>query len=189
MERAEKDMEQELIIRGKYSSFYTERDLINVLCQLILTCAQLQKNYIAHRDIKPQNILIKNGRYKICDFGESIVLNKSGMVIQNIRGTELYMSPILFFALQKQFLQVKHNAYKSDVFSLGLCILLAATLNYNSICQIREETNMENIQKAILYNLSGRYSNVLISFLIRMLEIDENKRPDFIQLENMLIKR
>ena len=189
MEKGEKDMEQELIIRGNYSFFYSERDLTNVLCQLILTCAQLQKNNIAHRDIKPQNILIKSGRYKICDFGESIVLNGSGILIQNIKGTELYMSPLLFFALKKNFEQVKHNVYKSDVFSLGLCILLAATLNYDSICQIREETNMENIKNVILYYLSGRYSNVLISFLLRMLEVEENKRPDFIQLENMLVKK
>ena len=189
MEKAEKDMEKELIIRRKYSYFYTERDLINILCQLILTLAQLQKYNIAHRDIKPQNILIKNGRYKICDFGESIILNKSEIIIQKIRGTELYMSPIIFFGLKDKFKQVRHNVYKSDVFSLGLCILLAATLNYNCICQIREVTNMEIIKNIIIYYLSGRYSNKFISFLFIMLEVDENKRPDFIQLENMLVKR
>jgi serine/threonine protein kinase len=191
MEKAERDMEQELVIRGNYIQYYSEIDLTNVLCQLIITCSQLQKNNIAHRDIKPQNILILNGRYKLCDFGEAISFNKTGVgvVVQKIRGTELYMSPILFFGLKKEFEKVKHNAYKSDVFSLGLCILLAGTLNYDSICQIRELTDMETIKNIITYYLSPRYSISFISFLLKMLEVDENKRPDFIQLENLLVKK
>ena len=189
MEKAERDMEQELVIRGNYVQFYSEIDLTNVLCQLILTCSELQKNNIAHRDIKPQNILILSGRYKLCDFGEAISFNKNGVVIQKIRGTELYMSPILFFGLKKNFAKVKHNAYKSDVFSLGLCILLAGTLNYDSICQIRELTDMEEIKNIIMYYLSSRYSTSFILFLLKMLEVDENKRPDFIQLENLLVKK
>ena len=103
MEKAERDMEQELVIRGNYVQYYSEIDLTNVLCQLILTCSQLQKNNIAHRDIKPQNILILSGRYKLCDFGEAISFNKTGIIVQKIRGTELYMSPILFFGLKKKF--------------------------------------------------------------------------------------
>ena len=191
MEKAERDMEQELVIRGNYIQYYSEIDLTNVLCQLIITCSQLQKNNIAHRDIKPQNILILNGRYKLCDFGEAISFNKTGVgvVVQKIRGTELYMSPILFFGLKKEFGKVKHNAYKSDVFSLGLCILLAGTLNYDSICQIRELTDMETIKNIITYYLSPRYSISFISFLLIMLEVDENNRPDFIQLENLLVKK
>ena len=191
MEKAERDMEQELVIRGNYVQYYSEVDLTNVLCQLILTCSQLQKNNIAHRDIKPQNILILGGRYKLCDFGEAISFNKTGVgvVVQKIRGTELYMSPILFFGLKKNYEKVKHNAYKSDVFSLGLCILLAGTLNYDSICQIRELTDMEAIKNIIMYYLSPRYSTSFISFLLKMIEVDENKRPDFIQLENLLVKK
>ena len=189
MEKAEKDMEQELVIRGNYAQFYSEVDLTNVLCQLILTCSQLQKNNIAHRDIKPQNILILGGWYKLCDFGEAKSFNKTGVIIQKIRGTELYMSPILFFGLKKKFEQVKHNAYKSDVFSLGLCILLAGSLNYDSICQIRELTDMEAIKNIIMYYLSPRYSISFISFLLQMLEVDENKRPDFIQLEASLVRK
>ena len=189
MEKAERDMEKELIIRCNSLTFFTERDLINIITQLIIVCSQLQKNNIAHRDIKPQNILINNGLYKLSDFGEAIVFKKNGIILQNIRGTELFMSPVLFFGLKNKYEKVKHNAYKSDVFSLGLCILLAATLNYDSICQIREVTDKNQIKNVIMYFLSHRYSLNLISFLLTMLEIDENKRPDFIQLESMLVKK
>ena len=189
MERSERDMEQELIIRCNNNLFYTENDLINVLCQIILVLAELQKNNIAHRDIKPQNILIMEGRYKLSDFGEAIIIKNNSPIIQEIRGTELYMSPILFFGLKQKLQQIQHNVYKSDVFSLGLCILLAGTLNYDSIIAIRELTDMSQIQYVLIYYLSGRYSQNLISFLMRMLEVDENKRPDFIQLESMLVKK
>ena len=188
MEKAELDMEQELIIRNKYMKYYSERELTNVLCQLIIACAQMQKNKIAHRDIKPQNILILNGLYKLCDFGEAKLFNKGEVIVQRIRGSELYMSPILFFGMKNKFEHVKHNVYKSDVFSLGLSILLAGSLNYDSICRIRELTNMEKIKNIIMYYLSKRYSNTFISFLLRMLEVDESKRPDFLQLERLLLE-
>ena len=37
--------------------------------------------------------------------------------------------------------------------------------------------------------LAKRYSDNLIMFLFLMLEIDEDKRLDFIQLENKLVKK
>ena len=91
--------------------------------------------------------------------------------------------------MKNKFEHVKHNVYKSDVFSLGLCILLSGSLNYDSICRIRELTDMEKIKNIIMYYLSKRYSNTFISFLLRMLEVDENKRPNFLQLESLLIKK
>ena len=192
MERAVRDMEQELIIRCNTNQFYSEIDISNVLCQLILTLAEMQRNHIAHRDIKPQNILIINGLYKVSDFGEAIVFENNEdkrSLFLNVCGTELYMSPIVFFAMRNKCEKIKHYVYKSDVFSLGLCILLGATLNYDSLCQIRELTDMNEIQNVLMYYLSGRYSNSFIFFLLKLLEVDESKRPDFIQLENMLVKR
>ena len=189
METADRDMEQELIIRCNQNHFYTEEELINVLCQLIITFAELQKYGIAHRDIKPQNILIKKGRYKISDFGEAIILNNNGDLVQSLTGTELYMSPILFFGMKQKSEKIKHNAYKSDVFSLGLCILLAGTLNYDSLVEIREITDMNKIKEIVMYYLSVRYSPLFISFIFKMLEINEENRPDFLQLRNMLVKK
>ena len=48
------------------------------------------------------------------------ILKKEGYVIQRIRGSEMYMSPVLFKGFHAKMAQVKHNAYKSDVFSLGM---------------------------------------------------------------------
>ena len=64
-----------------------------------------------------------------------------------------------------------------------------ATFNYQSIVQIRELVDMNKIKIIVKEFLSKRYSENLIEFLLWMLEIDENNRPDFIELESKLIKK
>jgi hypothetical protein len=54
--------------------------------------------------------------------------------------------------------------------------------------KIRELVDMTKITNIVNGFLSVRYSQNLIAFLMPMLEIDENKRPDFIDLENKLVK-
>ena len=154
---------------------------------MISVLSSLQKNHITHRDIKPQNILILNGRYKLCDFDEIRELEKDGLIVQRVRGSELYMSPILFNGLHQNLIQVKHNTYKSDVFSLGMCLFYAASLTYGGVDSIRELNDMNEIKKIIFNYLGDKYSEKLILLILTMLEIDENKRPNFIQLEEQLL--
>ena len=96
------------------------------------------------------------------------------------------MSPILFTGLHNDLIQVKHNTYKSDVFSLGMCLFYACSLFYGGVDSIRELNDMNEV-KSILFNYLGkRYSEKLILLILLMLEVDENKRPNFIQLEELL---
>ena len=96
------------------------------------------------------------------------------------------MSPILFKALNTRQKKVLHNTYKSDVFSLGMCIFLAATLTYQSLYDIRELKNMENIKNILVKYLIAKYSYNFVETLLKMLEVNEEIRPDFIQLENTI---
>ena len=186
MELADKDWEQEIKIRSQKKNYYSEKELFNIMSNLIKTLSLLQRNHITHRDIKLQNILLVNNKYKIGDFGESRTLNQKGVIAQPIRGSELFMSPILFFGLNLKLKQVIHNTYKSDVFSLGMCVLFAANLSDNILYEIRELTNVDNIKKIICRYLHKRYSSNFIQLLLCMLEIDEKKRPDFILLEKLI---
>ena len=183
MELAEKDWEQEIIRRKNNSLFYQEFELVEIFKNLIRTFSLLQNQNITHRDIKPQNIMLVNGKFKICDFGNSRILKKSNIIIQKIRGSEMFMSPILFKSYRSGIPSVKHNTYKSDVFSLGMCFFLAATLSYTALSKIREVYKIELISKTVNHYLSKRYSKNLINLLLTMLQVDENKRPDFSQLE------
>ena len=183
MEKAEKDWNTEITSKNKMGIYYTEKEIINIMDQLISTLSLLEKNHITHRDIKPQNILISKGIYKLCDFGEIRVLERDGLIVQRVRGSELYMSPILFYGLHRNLIQVRHNTYKSDVFSLGMCLFYALSLTYSGVDSIREVTDMKIIKEILFKFLGKRYSSNLILFILSMLEVDEAKRDNFIQLE------
>ena len=192
MDLAQTDWEKEVLLRKKKQLFYTEIELINILKDLIKTFAQLQRMNISHRDIKPQNILVFNEKhgYKLADFGEAKELLNNGIVTnkQTLRGTELYMSPILFHALRsKQYLKyINHNTFKSDVYSFGYCILFAAALCYEALYDVRELTNNYSTRVVIERYLNRRYSNKLIDLISMMLDYDEKSRCDFIELEKIV---
>ena len=191
MDLASSDWEKEVLQRQKRRLFYTENELIHILKELTKTFAQLQRMNISHRDIKPQNVLVfyKSNEYKLADFGEAKELMKNTCYTnkQTLRGTELYMSPILFQALRsQQFLKyVHHNTFKSDVFSFGLCGLFAASLCYESLYDIRELTSNFSVRIVIEKYLKRKYSSKLIDILCLMLELEEKVRYDFLELEKV----
>jgi serine/threonine protein kinase len=192
MELAETDWEKEISTRSKTASYYTESELIFILKSLTKTFSLLQKESISHRDIKPQNILIcPHNIFKVADFGEAkeLLKNKSNTDNQTIRGTELFMSPILFKAVRnRKCIIVKHNSYKSDVFSLGLCILYAATLTVNSIYDLRELITNIEIENVVRRYINKRYSEKFIKVIMKMLNYNEKERCDFIEMENVINK-
>ena len=200
MELAKCDWEQEIKKRSSIKNYYTERELVIILKKLVKTFSRLQKANVSHRDIKPQNILVCSGEdnlnLKIADFGEAKrIINKNGgdnnTIKQTIRGTELYMSPILFNSLRNKMIYkyTKHNTFKSDVFSLGYCILLASSLSYQLLCEIRELKAMKEIEKMVEVYINkgiGFYSEKYWNIIFNMLELDEKNRPDFIELEKIV---
>ena len=188
MEVGKTDWEKEINQRLIKNNFYSEKELINILFQLVRALNYLQKNNISHRDIKAQNVLVFNNNiYKIADFGEAKKFNSASRDILNtLRGTELYMSPILFYGLQKRIFDLKHNSYKSDVFSLGMCILFAATLKIKVLCKIREFNNDKKIMVFLNKMLNDKYSEKFVNLVGLMLKINENDRVDFIELEKIL---
>jgi serine/threonine protein kinase len=189
MEVANCDWEKELQNRSKYKAYYSENELLYIMQSLVDTFAYLQQIGICHRDIKPQNILIfkDSNTYKLADFGEAKELlgDDRPTERQTLRGTELYMSPILFHALRSRKIikYVKHNTYKSDLFSFGLCCLFAATLCFESLYDIRELNNNTSIKYIIQKYLENKYSNVVINIICNMLDVNEDSRNDFIEME------
>ena len=168
---------------------YSEQFLIKIIKQLVSALAFLQSKNIIHRDIKPQNILVfKRGIYKIADFGESKQLQNVTFSLVNgsLRGTELYMSPLLFNGLRNGQVDVKHNLVKSDVYSFGLCVLYASMLNYKALYEIRKFVEMKQVKEYIYKSLKNKFSEKFIELIISMLQIHESNRPDFAQLNEIL---
>ena len=67
-----------------------------------------------------------------------------------------------------------------------MCILLAAGLTAKTLCDIREIKDMNIISEIIISRLFNRYSPNFIKLIIKMLQIDENLRFDFIELEEYI---
>ena len=183
------DWEKEIKCFSEKSKNYSEEELINIIKQLTSALSFLQKKNVSHRDIKPQNIVIfKNNIYKIADFGEAKQIKKLTNNLQTLKGTEIYMSPLLFNGLRTNQIDIKHNLFKSDVYSLGLSILYAATLNIDNIYEIRKFIDMDDVRKFIIEVFNGNFSQKFVDLIERMLEINEKFRPDFIELDNIMKK-
>ena len=187
MDLAEQDWDKEINYRASLKKYYTEEELVNILKQLSSALYFLQKEKkIAHRDIKPENILIfKNEVYKIGDFGEAKE-NKIPKQFSTLRGTELYMSPLLYNGLHENKEDIKHNQFKSDMFSLGYCFVYAASLNLNIIFKIRDANNMISLKKILMKEFDRRYSEKFLDLILKMIAYNEEKRIDFIELEKIL---
>lgn len=183
------DWYTEIVNRISNKNYYKEKEVWSIILQLVNVFSLLQKKNLAHRDIKPQNILIfKENKFKICDFGEAKKINYEVTSQETVRGSELYMSPLLFNALKKKQKKIGHNCYKSDVFSLGMSLLLGISLNFEILCEIRKKED-DSIKKIIEKELSSiGYSKLLIEFLYLMLNVNEENRLDFIQLEDNIKK-
>ena len=187
MEIALYDWDEEIKNHVNERKHYKEEELINILKQLVSALLFLQQKLrVAHRDIKPQNILVfKNNKYKIADFGEAKEI-KISKQLNTLRGTELYMSPILYNGLKKDKDDVTHNPYKSDVFSLGFCFMYAAALNFNIIYEVRDISDMGKVEKILHRHLKNKYTEKFIDVLVLMMENDENKRVDFFKLNQFI---
>jgi len=91
-------------------------ELIDCLAYLVY------KKQIYHRDIKPQNILLVKGRFKLSDFGEGKAFD-CAKTVNTVAGTPVYMSPLLVKSYSEGTKVSRHDIEKSDIFSLGMTFL------------------------------------------------------------------
>ena len=85
--------------------------------QIISALIYLKEKKVLHLDIKPENILIKNDKVKLCDFGLSVKLGAKDYVDGIKRGTLDYMSP--------EILNFSNVSYETDLWSsvIVLCYM------------------------------------------------------------------
>lgn len=89
-------------------------ETIDIMLQLIDALAVAHDSYIIHRDIKPQNIMIKeSGLVKITDFGIATALNSAQLTQTNsVMGSVHYLPP--------EQASGKGSTIRSDIYSLGI---------------------------------------------------------------------
>ncbi len=90
-------------------------EALAIMDQLISAVAEAHKNNIIHRDIKPQNVLIKDdGTVKITDFGIATVSDSLQLTqTDTVLGSVHYLAP--------ELARGETATFQSDIYSLGIC--------------------------------------------------------------------
>jgi PAS domain S-box-containing protein len=89
----------------------------SIAISIVKSLDVLYRDRVIHKDIKPQNILIKNDEVKIIDFSISSLLPKETQEIQNpniLEGTLAYIAPEQTGRMNRGI------DYRSDFYSLGV---------------------------------------------------------------------
>lgn len=128
------------------------RDILRALCYLHAA------GYV-HRDVKPQNILLKNDKAVLSDFGFCAYSDNNG--VDHFCGTPYYMSP--------EGLNKSKSFFKSDIWSLGISLIEVLTGKH----PFASAVNIDHMAK-----LSLEQINFEIPFIKSMIEIDLGKRKD-----------
>ncbi|CAD8141731.1 unnamed protein product [Paramecium octaurelia] len=154
-----------------------------VFWDIIDSLNYLYSKNIIHRDIKLENVLIHNGKYKLSDFGLSKFLSDiDEEPMSSILGTPCYQSP--------QLLRQQVYSPKTDIWSLGVLLyelLKGGELPFRGF-------NTQDLLKDIENKLKTNYiqnqllsvENKLLQYLVsKMLVIDEEPR---LSLKDLLLK-
>lgn len=157
----------------KHTEAFTEKDLVDILRDISKALVSLEKNEILHLDIKPENILICDGTYKLADFG--IIKKESATIAIN---SEIWSTAA--FAPPETFIDQDKVNSKSDVYSLGVTIYEAVTGD-NPFLAEKPSVSMYrqiNLQPTSLLDLSEGACSVELALLLDlMLAKDQTKRP------------
>ena len=86
---------------------------------------------------------------------------------------------------QRNIRSAGDNHYKSNVYSLGVCLFFMTALDLPMFV-----TNLRDLQDNVDKRLKGisGYSEMWMRALRRMLTVEEGDRPDFLQLEDEIIR-
>lgn len=181
------DLQKEIEGRSQQNRPWTEDELIEIFKSLLSGFAYMQMKKIAHCDVKPQNVLRRGNKYTISDLGCAFKTDGDSF---SIAGTPAYLSPVLRSAYQKNYMNngvevaLKHNAYKSDVYSLGLVFLCMASLKLYTQLETLDNDQHYEILANIYHSL--QYGRSVKDLIFWMMRFDEGSRPDFTEIAQVL---
>lgn len=121
------------------SENFNNKNLISLIQQLLLGLKTLHDNDIIHRDLKLENVMIKNdGTIKIIDYDMACVLKEEKIIERKIVGTVRYLSP-------ESFLLGKYSK-KSDIWNLGVLLYTLITKKYPNNTELNKAESINSIK-------------------------------------------
>ena len=160
--------------------------------EVLYGMAYLQENQMVHADLRPSLISVPLSPKENFRLLDRLGNPAPPDMIQrkNIKNKEsLYASPAIFKSILKGKKQIKHNPFKSDIFSLGMILLEAGILE--SVQGVYNHAN-KDIDEGVLVELVEKFIDrypddyVLQEGLMIMLEFSEKLRQTPSQLLNTL---
>jgi len=151
-----------------------EEIVIKCLHDMLSALEYLGKKKIAHRDIKPTNLLLDDsGNMKLSAIGSTTFIDdedKLDLISQQV-GSTFYMAPEVLANPQSV---KKEDLYSADIWSMGLIIAELCLLQTRLINP--HEYPKEPIVQDILNKIKAKYSQKLVDVLTEMLQVDPNLR-------------
>ena len=181
-------MEEKVMTDGRYMWHELKKKIIPLMHNL----SMLHHRGIIHRDIKPQNIMIRNdtGEFVLIDFGLARSLETSTLASIGLSFTPGYAP------FEQRSLNESDNTY-TDVYSLAATIYFALTgeppcmemkdtidENFPLLNTMRIKYGIsENVIRALRYALNPNYHLRCSSIgeLIKMLNVDEKIPPHYLK--------
>ena len=163
--------------------------IIKYLYTLVAGLEYLQNRRIAHRDLKPGNILVdKNGDLKIADIGigKFVAEDESQVTFHDGLGTKMYMSPE---RLASKIQMKRRDMWKADIWSLGMVIADLCLLKPERIYSYTKDEEKLNIVKRIINMTRERYDNELADLIENMLSFNAEQRKSFTEIRKILETR
>jgi len=110
--------------------------VLDFFIQVLEGVKHLHRFGIAHRDIKPQNILVSGDRLKLTDFGSSFMPEDLYARTRENGGTILYSAPEVVGVSSR--LKDEGAYFRADIYSLGVLLYHLATshLPHNTLSQV-----------------------------------------------------
>jgi len=167
--------------RARDQGYYSEEELRDFLRKMASALQFAHSKSIAHRDINPEHVYITpGGEYKLSDFGVAWRGADQKPLSQTLTGQLTYMCPKMKGAVVegKKTVPGGFDAYKADVYSLGVTLIFMAKLfPPNTLMSLnRHEANVERLLTDIvgLEHVSPQFLEIIRN----MVHVEESDRFD-----------
>jgi serine/threonine protein kinase len=141
-----------------FMDYYPEGDLITyeeqfayinectawlIFRQVLDALVYLHEHNVIHRDIKLENILLKDSvtmTVVLADFGFAEILPKNNRFVTDVKGTPVYIAPEMFTGKP-------YNGYYADIWALGVTL-------YAMVCGHMpfDDDDIDSLAKKIMYD-------------------------------------
>lgn len=172
------DLFREVQSRQRSGHHFSDKEVWEILGQVLDGLAYLHSKGVVHRDIKSLNLLLTSaGEVKLGDFGVSRQMSDETLCLNSFYGTPLYLSP--------EIIEGKPYTDTTDVWSLGVVLY--------ELLALRPPFNGHSLQDVVDAVLRGRYqplprsrSSEFDSVVASMLSREPSRRPPAAELVQRL---